>query len=81
MKHMAGMMVAGMLLAALLAGMPTALADNGCTGVMNQGNCRPAPWNGQLMRTWDTPGYYGGWTDSPVACDPFTLRCRGWAQP
>lgn len=63
------------------AQIPIAFADGGCTGVMNQGGCRPAPWNGQLMPTWDTPGYYGGWTTGPVACDPFTLQCRGWAQP
>jgi hypothetical protein len=37
----------------------------------------PPPWNGQLMPTWDTPGYYGGWTTGPVQCDPFTLECRG----
>jgi hypothetical protein len=46
--------VAGTLLAATLAGMPNATADNGCTGVLNQGNCHPAPWNGQLMPTWDS---------------------------
>jgi hypothetical protein len=60
---------------------PSALADNVCTGVLNQSGCRPAPWNGQLMPTWNTPGYYGGWTNGPVACDPFTLQCRGWVQP
>jgi DNA primase large subunit len=48
---------------------------------MNQSGCNPAPWNGQLMETWNTPGYYGGWTNGPVACDPFTLQCRGWVQP
>jgi len=48
---------------------------------MNQSGCKPAPWNGQLMETWNTPGYYGGWTNGPVACDPFTRQCRGWAQP
>lgn len=60
---------------------PNALADNVCVGVMNQSGCNPAPWNGQLMETWNTPGYYGGWTNGPVACDPFTLQCRGWVQP
>jgi hypothetical protein len=61
---------------------PNALADNNvCVGVMNQSGCNPAPWNGQLMETWNTPGYYGGWTNGPVACDPFTRQCRGWAQP
>jgi hypothetical protein len=42
--------------------------------------CQPPPappWNGQLMPTWDTPGYYGGWTTGPVQCDPFALACRG----
>jgi hypothetical protein len=29
------------------------------------------------MPTWDTPGYYGGWTTGPVQCDPFTVECRG----
>ena len=61
---------------------PTAAADNTvCVGVLNKSGCRPAPWNGQLMETWNTPGYYGGWTNGPVACDPFTRQCRGWAQP
>ena len=60
---------------------PNAVADNVCVGVMNQSGCNPAPWNGQLMETWNTPGYYGGWTNGPVACDPFTLQCRGWVQP
>ena len=60
---------------------PNAIADGNCTGVMNQGGCKPAPWNGQLMLTWNTPGYYGGWTTGPVACDPITLQCRAWAQP
>ncbi len=60
---------------------PHAFADDVCDGVLNQGGCRPAPWNGQLMPTWNTPGYYGGWTNGPVSCDPFTLQCRGWVQP
>lgn len=61
---------------------PTAAADSTvCVGVLNQSGCKPAPWNGQLMETWNTPGYYGGWTNGPVACDPFTRQCRGWAQP
>lgn len=68
--------------AALFVGAPDAAADNTvCVGVMNQGGCNPAPWNGQLMQTWNTPGYYGGWTNGPVMCDPFTTQCRGWAQP
>lgn len=69
---------AAMLLA--FVGAPSASAE-GCTGVMNQGNCKPAPWNGQLQDTWNTPGYYGGWTNGPVQCNPFTTQCVGWAQP
>ncbi|MGI9123689.1 MAG: hypothetical protein ACR2JM_02915 [Mycobacterium sp.] len=70
----------GMTLA--LSGAPDAQADNNvCVGVLNQSGCKPAPWNGQLMETWNTPGYYGGWTNGPVACDPFTRQCRGWVQP
>ena len=67
---------------AMVSAAPNASADNNvCVGVMNQSGCDPAPWNGQLMETWNTPGYYGGWTNGPVACDPFTRQCRGWAQP
>lgn len=39
----------------------------------------PAPWNGQLMPTWNAPGFYGGWTTTPVICDQFTMRCNGYA--
>ena len=60
---------------------PAAQASPVCVGVLNQSGCQPAPWNGQLMETWNTPGYYGGWTNGPVMCDPFTRQCRGWAQP
>jgi len=80
----ARMIVVGLMTAftATVSAAPNALADsNVCTGVMNQSGCDPAPWNGQLMETWNTPGYYGGWTNGPVACDPFTRQCRGWAQP
>ena len=73
--------VLGGLLAAILAGCPPASADGVCTGVLNQGGCQPAPWNGQLMDTWNVPGTYGGWTSDPVACDPATRQCRLWAQP
>ncbi len=31
------------------------------------------------MPTWDTPGYYGGWTTTPVICSPFSYRCGGYA--
>ncbi len=67
--------------AAALPGAPPAVASPVCVGVLNQSGCQPAPWNGQLMETWNTPGYYGGWTNTPVMCDPFTRQCRGWAQP
>ncbi len=79
----ARMIFSGLVAAASAAAFtaPHALADNVCVGVMNQSGCNPAPWNGQLMETWNTPGYYGGWTSGPVACDPFTLQCRGWVQP
>jgi hypothetical protein len=79
-RIMFGGVVAALL---LLAGpAPEVLADtSACVGVLNQSGCKPAPWNGQLMETWNTPGYYGGWTNGPVTCDPFTRQCRGWAQP
>ena len=69
------------LLGAALLGAPSAAADNVCIGVFNRGGCTPAPWNGQQMDTWNIPGYYGGWTNGPVLCDPFTTKCRGVAQP
>jgi hypothetical protein len=78
-------MIVGALAVTAVTGLlaaPGAAADNTvCVGVLNQSGCRPAPWNGQLMETWNTPGYYGGWTNGPVACDPFTRQCRGWVQP
>ena len=79
----ARMIVASMIatVSAMVIAAPNALADNVCVGVMNQSGCNPAPWNGQLMETRNTPGYYGGWTNGPVSCDPFTRQCRGWAQP
>ena len=78
-RMMIGSMVA--VAATMVMTAPNAGADIVCVGVMNQSGCNPAPWNGQLMETWNTPGYYGGWTNGPVACDPFTRQCRGWAQP
>jgi hypothetical protein len=73
----------GFAMAMLVAvlGAPPAGASPVCVGVLNQSGCQPQPWNGQLMETWNTPGYYGGWTNGPVMCDPFTRQCRGWAQP
>jgi hypothetical protein len=58
----------------LLLPAPAANADPDCEYCQPPA---PPPWNGQLMPTWDTPGYYGGWTTGPVQCDPFTLACRG----
>lgn len=52
-----------------------------CTGVLNQSGCQPAPWNGQLQDTWNVAGTYGGWVNTPVACDPRTAKCGMWAQP
>ena len=54
---------------------PLASADPACYGYQ----CQPAPWNGQLMPTWRAPGFYGGWTNTPVWCDQFTYQCRGIA--
>lgn len=78
MRKIAAAIVAAAFLA--IPGMAAAIADP-CKGVLNQDGCKPSPWNGQLMPTWNTPGYYGGWTNGPVMCDPQTLQCRGWAQP
>jgi hypothetical protein len=58
----------------LLLPAPSAQADPDCE------YCQPPPappWNGQLMPTWDAPGYYGGWNTGSELCDPFTLACRG----
>lgn len=74
-------MVVGGVVAVILGGAGPASADGPCTGVLNQSGCQPAPWNGQLMDTWNIPGTYGGWTNTPVMCDPATTRCRIWAQP
>lgn len=68
------------LTALTIAATPTAGADP-CQGVMNQSGCRPAPWNGQQMDTWNIPGTYGGWTNTPVMCDPQTAKCAMWGQP
>lgn len=68
------------LTAATLAHTPVAAASP-CQGVMNQSGCKPAPWNGQQMDTWNIPGTYGGWVNTPIMCDPQTARCTTWAQP
>lgn len=52
-----------------------------CQGVYNQSGCQPAPWNGQLMDTWNIPGSYGGWVNTPIRCNPQTAKCEMWAQP
>ena len=74
-----------LILCAALAATLTALAPpagaSPCQGVINQSGCNPAPWNGQLMDTWNIPNTYGGWTNTPVACDPQTAKCVMWAQP
>lgn len=68
------------LTAALTLSAPTAGATP-CQGVLNQSGCQPAPWNGQQMDTWNVPNSYGGWVNTPVACDPQTARCVMWGQP
>ena len=75
----AAMVIVGGVLAALSSAQ--AASASPCVGVLNQSGCQPAPWNGQLMDTWDIPGSYGGWVNTPVACDPITTQCRMWAQP
>lgn len=59
---------------------PTAAAAP-CQGVLNQGGCQPAPWNGQQLDTWNMPNTYGGWVNTPVRCNPVTTDCEMWAQP
>lgn len=68
------------LAAATLTAAPAATADP-CQGVYHQSGCRPAPWNGQQLDTWNIPGTYGGWTTTPVICDVQTTKCTMWAQP
>ena len=70
----------GVALAAALLCAPPATADT-CQGVYNQSGCHPAPWNGQLQDTWNMPGTYGGWVNTPIACNPQTAHCTTWAQP
>lgn len=75
------MVAVAIALAVAVLGAPTAQAGPMCVGVLSQDGCTPGPWNGQLMETWNTPGYYGGWTNGPVMCDPSTRQCRGFVQP
>lgn len=75
--------LAAMLAAALVAAnvfAPVATADQ-CIGPLGLLFCANPPWDGQLMPVWNTPGYYGGFTNGPVMCSPFTLSCEGYAQP
>lgn len=65
--------LAALAFAGLTWATPAQADDCGLTG------CQPGPWNGQLMPTWNTPGFYGGWTNTPVICNQFTYRCGGYA--
>jgi len=65
---------AGLLLA------PVATAAPGdCSGVhAGDADCGGHRWNGPLRQTWDTPGYYGGWTGgNQLLCSPFDYQCSG----
>jgi len=72
---MRGLILLTLSLVGILAA-PTASADRWCAI-----SCYSVPWDGQQQQTWNTPGYYGGWTTNPVACDPFTTTCSGFAVP
>lgn len=74
------LIVSAALTAATIALAAPAGADP-CQGVYNQSGCKPAPWNGQMQDTWNIPGSYGGWVNTPIACDPRTAKCAMWAQP
>ena len=74
MKTLQTLAIIGLMSVGILAA-PLAHADPTCVY-----QCRPTPpWNGQLMPTWRAPGYYGGWSTTPIQCDPFTYQCRGIA--
>ncbi len=79
-EEMLKVIVIAALTAALAAGTPTAGAKP-CQGVYNQSGCQPAPWPGQMQDTWNIPGSYGGWVNTPIACNPRTTKCEMWAQP
>lgn len=66
--------------AAAVALASPAHADPGCSDPATP-ECGGHAWNGPQLRTWDTPGYYGGWNNGPELCDPFTYQCRGVATP
>ena len=71
--------LAGAALLATLALAPAVHADPPCAAF---DTCRYMPnpyYDGPLLPTWNTPGYYGGWTTGPVLCDPITYSCRGYA--
>lgn len=69
--------------AALLTPLGAAIAhaDNSPTCDFTQ-TCDYSPgYNGPLLNTWDVPGTYGGWTNSPVICSPLSYRCSQYAVP
>lgn len=56
---------------------PPADADPGCFD-SGSADCGGHTWNGPLRQTWNTPGYYGGWTGgNEILCSPFTYDCQG----
>lgn len=62
----------------LLGGAPAAHADP--LPCATAGVCQYMPnpsYNGPLMPTWDTPGYYGGVTNGPVQCNVTSAACAG----
>jgi hypothetical protein len=75
-----GALLAAAATAAAVFVAPVAHADE-CIGPLGLLFCATRPWDGQLMPTWNTPGYYGGFTNGPVMCNPFNLSCEGYAQP
>jgi hypothetical protein len=59
---------------------PVATAAPGdCSGFHSgDADCGGHRWNGPLRQTWDTPGYYGGWTGgNQLLCSPFDYQCSG----
>lgn len=68
--------IAGIFLLAILLPSPEAKADPCWYGQY----CQPQPrYEGPLIPSWDTPGYYGGNTNGPIQCSPFTYQCQGIA--
>lgn len=75
------LLVAAAAVAATFLSTPPAANAGECIGPVGLLFCATPPWDGQLMPTWNTPGYYGGWNNGPMMCDPHTLQCSGYAQP